>query len=696
MEAIRRAFARLAVLGVTCGLGLGLVPSPAVLVRTAAAADNTPWTLPTRPARCTTAQANAGTVAGCLLGGYDAPDANGWPNPPFPSDPTTTGNELGVLPLPGWTWSGYGYNGSPALTAWEAMLVANQSAIGRVHANQLRAMPEALPLFEGFLRDIVAGGYSLTDAYTYSFRCTSGSGKSCAGKSRDSLSNHSWGLAMDMNSGANPETTYIGINGASACATPITTDIPQWVVQTAEKWGLYWGGYGWSTGCTSPAEMRATASRDATHFEFRGTPSQAQAIAAKNLGGSCLPTVNDAGTFGSTCLAPGDVPAAGVRVVIDTTAPKGATAALVNIAMTGATADGYVTADTCAAAAPGPRTTSNGNTMAGQTVANLSVVPLDSSGRFCLFRSKPMHTIVDVQGYFAPAGTAGPTGTTFNAVAPARLLDTRTTPACDPSGACLPAGAVPGGVEIAVNAPVVPPTATAVLANLAITEPSAAGYLTADSCPTLAPGPQTHANANYATGATLSNLAVVPVSAAAGTGATQFCTVSMSTAHEVVDLQGYFAVPTAAAPGAGFTAVPTQRVVDTRGCWTDPITAIQRCALVNDAGSIIRMSAPAGASAVLVNITLTEAAGDGFATAQPCSLLQGAVPGVANGNVAAGRTAGNLAVVGVDPDGTFCVRVSAPMHVVVDLQGTFAANGTARFIPTAPVRRSDTRAPGGI
>ncbi len=32
----------------------------------------------------------------------------------------------------------------------------------------------------------------------------------------------------------------------------MTTDIPRWVVQTAEKWGLYWGGYGWNSGCMSP------------------------------------------------------------------------------------------------------------------------------------------------------------------------------------------------------------------------------------------------------------------------------------------------------------------------------------------------------------------------------------------------------------------------------------------------------------
>ena len=232
------------------------------------------------------------------------------------------------------------------------------------------------------------------------------------------------------------------------------------------------------------------------------------------------------------------------------------------------------------------------------------------------------------------------------------------------------------------------------LANLAITEPAAAGYLTADACASLGVGPQTRANANFDRGATLSNLAVVPV-AATPEGA-QFCTNSMSATHEVVDLQGWFAPPTRAAPGHGFTVSPTQRLVDTRSCWTDPLSGAQTCGQRNGAGALVRVAAPAGAAAVLVNITLTEATADGFVTAQPCSLLQGGVPGGANGNVTEGRTAGNLATVGVDPDGTFCVRTSQPAHVVVDLQGTFSTAGAQHFVPITPVRRSDTRLPAGI
>ena len=108
----------------------------------------------------------------------------------------------------------------------------------------------AQPLFEGFLNEISANGYDVHGASGYSFRCTSGNGGwSCPTGDPDDLSNHAWGLAIDMNAGTNPIRRYDGIGGNTACQTPMQTDMPKWVIETAERWGLYWGGYGWSSGC---------------------------------------------------------------------------------------------------------------------------------------------------------------------------------------------------------------------------------------------------------------------------------------------------------------------------------------------------------------------------------------------------------------------------------------------------------------
>ena len=156
----------------------------------------------------------------------------------------TTG---GVFPPSGWVWLGWGYNLSPALRQWESQFVANTRQIGSMRPGQLRTLPDALPLFEGFYAEIQAKGYVIRNGGMYVFRCTASSGrKDCLGKSRANLSNHSWGLATDINTTENPMRYYYAEGGRSACSTPMQTDIPRWVVQTAEKWGLYWGGYGWT------------------------------------------------------------------------------------------------------------------------------------------------------------------------------------------------------------------------------------------------------------------------------------------------------------------------------------------------------------------------------------------------------------------------------------------------------------------
>ena len=112
----------------------------------------------------------------------------------------------------------------------------------------------ARALFEGFLDEISAKGYRVRDGSGYSFRCTDGSGGwSCPGGDPSDLSNHAWGLAIDINAGTNPIRSYSSIDGATACMTPVQTDMPQWVIQTAEKWGLYWGGYGWN--CWMPEHV---------------------------------------------------------------------------------------------------------------------------------------------------------------------------------------------------------------------------------------------------------------------------------------------------------------------------------------------------------------------------------------------------------------------------------------------------------
>ncbi len=306
------------------------------------ALDNTPWVLPSSPPRCTVQQVDSGNVAGCTVTFYDDPAATGWGSPPAPG--------VGE----GWTWNGYWYNGSPALANWEAtQIAANSQPVAGLGAGTLKTHVAVRTLFEGFLDEIAANGYRVRDASGYAFRCTSGNGGwTCPSGDPTDLSNHAWGLAIDMNASTNPIRSYSSVNGVTACMTPIQTDLPQWVIQTAEKWGLYWGGYGWNAGCPSTSTQRTVVSRDPPHFEFRGTPQQAAAIASFNLRTNpnvvCRDIVNDAGAEVEQCSL-SRLPGAGVRLPVHLDPPDGAVAALINLTATEGTSAGYLTLEDCAA-----------------------------------------------------------------------------------------------------------------------------------------------------------------------------------------------------------------------------------------------------------------------------------------------------------------------------------------------------------
>ena len=203
------------------------------------------------------------------------------------------------------------------------------------------------------------------------------------------------------------------------------------------------------------------------------------------------------------------------------------------------------------------------------------------------------------------------------------------------------------------------------------------------------PGPQTRSNLNFGAFDTVANLAVVP--SVSSVNGVQFCTFSPSGLQEIIDVQGFFAP--ADQGGLGYTALTPSRALDTRQCWTDPITTLQRCNQINNANSIVRVQAPAGATSVVVNLTAVGATAAGYVTAGSCATL---VPGPqvqSNLNAVVGSAVSNLAVVPVAPDGTYCVYVSARMHLAIDLVGTFSPGGAQRYLPITPVRVHDSRPP---
>jgi len=622
-----------------------------------AALDNTPWTVPVPPPRCTKQQADSGDVGGCSLAFYEDPATTGWGVPPAPGVGT------------GWVWSWSRYNGSPALATWEATYIArNAQVVGGLRAGTLQTHVAAQALFEGFLDEITFNGYRVRDASGYSFRCTAGSGGwNCPSGDPDDLSNHAWGLAIDMNSGTNPIRSYSSIGGVTACQTPIQTDFPQWVIQTAERWGLYWGGYGWNAGCLTATTQRTSVERDAPHFEFRGTPVQAAAIAAFNLHNDpnavCRQIVTDAGQTVESCSRNAR-PEAGMRLPVDLDPPAGAVAALINLTATDATAHGYLTLEDCGPRS-GERATSALSYAPGDSVAAMAIVPLSSDGRFCVYRRSPVHSIVDVAGYIGSDGQP----LWYEPVVPTRLTDTRLDGACAPGATCMPPP-LPPGTEHSV------PTETgqARIVNLTAVDANAPGYLQVGRCADVG-GDSTFSNLNVSGRPARANLALIP----AGDSGT--CAFSLSSANVIVDELGRLS----SGGGLGWKLMAARRVIDTRQCGST------WCGGRPASGQIVRIDLATTSPAAAVAITVTDTSGPGYVTVGRCADLEnGGGARTSNVNYSAGTTVTGLAIVGLDA-GQMCAFTLASAHVVVDVQAELVADHQLGLLPATPARAHDSR-----
>lgn len=101
------------------------------------------------------------------------------------------------------------------------------------------------------LEETASRGYKLIDGWCWGFACRAIRG------SLTVASNHSWGLAVDLNAPTNPLTDD-GITH---------TDMPAWMPDLWNEFGFRWGG-----------DYRGSSRRDAMHYEFMGTPADAAAL----------------------------------------------------------------------------------------------------------------------------------------------------------------------------------------------------------------------------------------------------------------------------------------------------------------------------------------------------------------------------------------------------------------------------------
>ena len=276
-----------------------------------------------------------------------------------------------------------------------------------------------------------------------------------------------------------------------------------------------------------------------------------------------------------------------------------------------------------------------------------------------------------------PTGTLDTSPAAYTPITPARLLDTRSA-----RSRLLPEQIV----DVPVSA-LVPANATAVALNVTVVGADLASY--AQVLPTLRAPVDGSSNVNLEhVGQILPNFVITPI------GVNRSVSVySPAGGDLLIDVLGYF-VPSEATAAGRLVPLDPYRVLDTR----QATFGARRPA----AGETVTVSFPAasglpasGASAVVLTVTGTEPAHDGYVTAYPGHPGQ-ARPEVSVLNLTKGTTNANTVIVPLAADGTVKLFTEQGSHLIVDLAGYLTSSatpisGSGRFVPVAPARVSDSR-----
>jgi hypothetical protein len=219
------------------------------------------------------------------------------------------------------------------------------------------------------------------------------------------------------------------------------------------------------------------------------------------------------------------------------------------------------------------------------------------------------------------------------------------------------------------------PDVVAVSADFVSTQAGAAGHLTIYNCTSAVPVVST---LGYRAGSTVANQALVPLSN--GT----MCLYSLRDTEIVIDINGFYRTSS----GAGFTPVNPTRLYDSRESGLTRLAAGEERAL-----TVVGLTpgAPAGASAVAINLTAITPDGPGFVRVYPCGSSTGSE--ISSINYDQHEVRANSVITPVAANGTICVNSSAATDVAIDLTGYFSQDAGYAFQPLSPVRLFDSRLP---
>ena len=258
----------------------------------------------------------------------------------------------------------------------------------------------------------------------------------------------------------------------------------------------------------------------------------------------------------------------------------------------------------------------------------------------------------------------------FTPLPPLRILDSRNTGKF--------ADQETRKVKIFGNGGVPATGVSAVVLNVTATEATKAGFVTVwpggSSVPSIS-------NINVVQGQTVPNLVTVQV------GSDGYVSVfSDGGTHVLVDVMGYYSLTDTSVRAGRYQAVPLQRAADTRG---GVAPGAQQHVNVPIAG---KFGVPVGATAVVLNVTVTSVKKGGYTTVYPGGT---AVPGTSNLN-STGEDRANQAIVKLGADGSVDVFSENGSDIIVDVAGYFSGASAPRsrsglFIPIVPLRVLNTR-----
>ena len=341
------------------------------------------------------------------------------------------------------------------------------------------------------------------------------------------------------------------------------------------------------------------------------------------------------------------------------TIPAGAVAVTGNVTVTGQGAAGYVSVTPTATNTPA---TSSLNFPLGDSRANNVTVALSPTGRLsAVYKAgagKQTHLIFDVTGYFL----ADDTGATFTPLTPLRILNTlggvglSGTFASSAPRTLLVAGV--GGI---------PSTATAVTANLTVTQQSAAGYLSVTQTPTASPATST---LNFPLADNRANGLFAPLD---GTGHLSVVYKASPGAHThvILDVTGYFVPGTA---GLRFVPLSPGRIMATvPGAVLSGLNGVFHARIARILPVEGHFGVPVGAQAFSGNLTVTQQTGAGYVALSPDAPPP--TPPTSTLNFPLGDNRANGLVTPLNGSGAthlvYMASVGKVTHLILDLSGYF-------------------------